>query len=43
MKQVDGIIITKDMERLSQAFEVKGFINDLDRHRLQPCRHTKET
>ncbi len=26
MKQVDGIIITKDMERLSQALEAKGFI-----------------
>ena len=26
MQQVDGIIITKDMERLSQALEAKGFI-----------------
>lgn len=26
MKQVDGIIITKDMEKLSQALEAKGFI-----------------
>jgi nitrogen regulatory protein PII len=26
MKQVDGIIITNDMERLSQALEAKGFI-----------------
>jgi nitrogen regulatory protein PII len=26
MKQVDGIIFTKDMERLSQALEAKGFI-----------------
>ncbi|MGD0586177.1 MAG: P-II family nitrogen regulator [Oryzomonas sp.] len=26
MKQVDGIINTKDMERLSKALEAKGFI-----------------